>query len=127
MSSLKPSIGISSKIKDVIVIVKAEPYYETTDDSGLQKKTMVNQKKFDYPRKFKMSLPLNINYDGYMYENVNTINALIAQNINGIAGEMKKEAAKRYLDEFDGITFYILDILSEKEDDDSVIAEWIMP
>jgi hypothetical protein len=127
MKKLKPSIDLSSKIKNVVVIVKAEPYYESVDDSGLEKKMIASQKQFDSPRKFKMSFPLHINYDGYIYDNVNTINALIAQNINGLAGELKKKASEQFLEPFDGITFYILDISSEKEEEDSVIAEWKMP
>lgn len=127
MKKLKPSIGISSKIKHIIVVVKAEPYYKSVDDAGLRQDLFLTQKQFKAPRKFKMTIPLRIKYDGYIYDNVNTINALIAQNVNGIAGELKQKAEKQFIEPFDGINFYILSMKSERDPDDKVIAEWKMP
>lgn len=122
---MNPSIVLSTNIVSIVVVVKVEPYYEAEDEMGIMKRKVLKEKEFVFPRKLKMTFPLHLNYDGYLYDNVNSINALIAKNINAIAGEAKQHALAQYIKPLDGIEFIIMDIDSLKESESEIVAEWV--
>jgi hypothetical protein len=117
---------LASEIENVVVVIRIEPYSRSFDDnSGFQKTYLVKYKDFKFPRKLFMRLPLHLNYDGYLYDNENSINALIVREVNAIIGKMKEEAESQYVRFFDGVQFVIEYIGSEKYKNEEGIDEWI--
>lgn len=116
---------LSMEIKSVVVVLRIEPYYRSFDDySGIQKMYLVKDDKFKFPRKLYIKLPVHLNYDGYLFDNKNSINALLVQEIEAISGLIKEEVDKQFIDDFDGVQFVIEYIGSEKFKDEAGIEEW---
>jgi hypothetical protein len=124
---IKPSISIKSKISNVKVVIKLDFVYVSKDESGIEKRKSISKQEFDYNRSFRLSIPLHINYDGYLYDHVNTINVILVRAINDIIGDAKEKAKNQMIDIFDMAEVYIKDIYADKEsekDEDERIAEW---
>lgn len=122
-----PSVSIKSKISNVKVVVKFDFVYVSVDEAGIEKRKSLTKQEFDYNRSFRLSIPLHINYDGYLYDHVNTINVILVRAINDIVGDAKAKAKEQMIDMFDMAEVTIKDIYADKEsekDEDEKIAEW---
>jgi hypothetical protein len=117
---------LSREIEKVIVILRIEPYFRSFDDAnGMEKVYLIKKKDFDVSRRLMMKLPLHLNYDGYMYDNKNSINALIVREMDAILGKMKQDAEDQNVRFFDGVQFVIEYIGSQPYKKEEGIDEWI--
>ena len=117
---------LSLEIEKVIVVIRIEPYFRSFDDeSGINKVYLIKNKDFKFPRRLMMKLPFHLNYDGYMYDNKNSINALVIREVDAIIGKMKEEAEDQYVKFFDGVQFVIEYIGSQQFKKEEGIDEWI--
>jgi len=124
---IKPIVSIKSKITNVIVIAKLDFVYLSVDEAGVEKRKSISASDFKYDREYKLTIPLHINYDGYLYDHVNTINAILARALNEIAGDAKSKAKSQMIDMFDMMEVTIKNMYADKDskiDKDKRIAEW---
>lgn len=124
---IKPVVSIKSKITNVKVIVSLDFMYQSQDQSGIEKRQSLTKKEFDFPRNFKLSIPLHINYDGYLYDHLNTINVILVRALNEIVGDAKQKAEQQMISMFDIMEVTIKDIHADKDlqhEEPDLMAEW---
>jgi hypothetical protein len=117
---------LSLEIEKVIVILRVEPYFRTFDDgNGIEKVYLIKNKDFNFPRRLMMKLPFHLNYDGYMYDNKNSIKALIIREVDALIGKLKEAAEDQFLRAFDGVQIVIEYIGSQQIKKEEGLDEWI--
>jgi hypothetical protein len=123
---IKPDISIKSRVKNVKVIIRLDFLYKSTDFAGIEKRISISKQNFNYNRKFELTIPFNINYDGILNDQMSTINFILVRALNDIVGDAKKAASKQLKEIFDVAEIYIVDIYAEKDmsGEDEPIAKW---
>jgi hypothetical protein len=121
---IKPYISIKSNILNVEVYVDLELFYRSEDNEGFEKEEVISKNTFNYPRKFKLNIPFHLNYDGYLYDHLNSINTVLARALNEISIDVKNKAREAQLSSIDGVRFIIKNLGSKKVDDEEKVAEW---
>jgi len=108
---------LAVKVKSVVAVMKVKIFSKT----GSRVFTVDD---IDFPSMIYFKVPVYFDFDNYLHEYEDSINTIIARNIEAMTGEIKRRAKKAKVMVPDGVEFTLMNIYSEKEAKKEGIAQW---
>ncbi len=110
-------LSIQSEVKKLIVVVEISAY----EKFG---KRRLPYKGFKYHQVMYFKIPLYIDSDKFMLDENDSVNAIIARNLDGMSDKYKEAAKDLGISPPDEIDFTIKSITSTRDEESKGIKEW---